>query len=203
MPVVKRLMGCCVLINSLFLMFCRQKLRNRFRSITLYHALVCYVEFHTGSLAGSIYPFCSNSLLSVTWDWARYCASELTRNSPLTSFIGKHLTDLWLYTLEFQDSLSIPEVRETWERERALLPQAIFLRLPYWDRFSLPLTGIRSSSSWFWNCNTHSFFGSCWLGKNECFLEKCEKFLFCRKKGYYYYFFKDTVIAEFSFLAYF
>lgn len=95
----------------------------------------------------------------------------------------QHLTDLWLYTLEFQDSLSIPEVRETWERERTLLPQAIFLHLPYWDHLGLPLTGTRSSSSWFWNCNSHSFFGSCWLGKNKYFLGKCEKFLFYSLSG--------------------
>lgn len=49
-----------------FLMFSSQKLRNKFRSITLYHTLVHNVEFHTGALAGLIYPCCSNSLLSVT-----------------------------------------------------------------------------------------------------------------------------------------
>ena len=69
------------------------------------------------------------------------------------------------------------------ERERALLPQAIFLRLPYWDHLSLALTGIRSSSSWFWNCNSHSFFGSCWLGKNKYFLREREKLLFCSLSG--------------------
>lgn len=77
--------------------------------------------------------------LTALSDWGRYYASELTRTSPLTSLIGKHLTDLWLYTLEFQDSLSIPEVRETWERERALLHQAIFLHLACWDSLGLAL----------------------------------------------------------------
>lgn len=116
------------------------------------------------------------------WDWARYCASELTRNSPLTSFIGKHLTDLWLYTLEFQESLSTPEVRETWERKSFASP-AIFLRLPCWDYVSLPFIGMRSSSTWFWNCSSHSFIRSCWLGEKKYFLGKCEKFLFCRLSG--------------------